>query len=111
MWWPELAMQFELIKPNPTNVVVDRVAQVVDEGKWAAEHPPESSGYKAREERVTIRLVLTSTTRRMQRRKESCRCFLLFMAEARYRRLCHSGGVAAVSNLQEFRGCGGEYGL
>jgi acetyl esterase len=52
---PELALQSEPKKPNPIDITADRAAQAVEEGKWAAVHPPESYGYTAREEKVTMR--------------------------------------------------------
>lgn len=52
---PELALQSESSKPTIVNVAADRAAEAVWEAVWAAEHPPESYGYRAREERVTMR--------------------------------------------------------
>jgi acetyl esterase len=52
---PELALKPEPSKPDPIDIAADRAAQTVEEGKWAAEHPPESNGYITREERVTTR--------------------------------------------------------
>jgi acetyl esterase len=52
---PELALKSEPSKPVPIDVDADRAALAVEEGKWAAQHPPESYGYTAREEKVTVR--------------------------------------------------------
>jgi acetyl esterase len=52
---PELALRSEPSKPAVTDVEADRAVQAVEEGRWAAQHPPESYGYTAREEMVTLR--------------------------------------------------------
>ena len=52
---PELALKSEPPKPSPIDIMADRAAQAVDEGKWESEHPPESYGYTMREEKVQVR--------------------------------------------------------
>jgi acetyl esterase len=52
---PELGVQSEPRQSNPIDIAADRAALAVEEEKWAAEHPPESYRYTAREEKVTMR--------------------------------------------------------
>jgi acetyl esterase len=52
---PELALQSEPKKSNPIDITAERATLAATEEKWAAEHPPESYGYTAREEKVTVR--------------------------------------------------------
>ena len=51
----ELALKSEPSKPTSIDIGADRAVQDVEEGKWAAVHPPESYGYVTREEEVTMR--------------------------------------------------------